>query len=1142
MVATAADLLLDAVFQAAESGLCLLGADGVVLRANEPWLSSMELTREEALGRSLSAIAPTLAAVVFASRPAPGTGPIPLPPRLRGAGREWSDELAVVPVGDGTGLLISTREARRERPIRRLALEGETGRAPTSECSSCATTNELVALRNAVEELPIGVVVVESSPEGPVPLTQNAAHRRMLGTRLEERSPRGPRYQLFRADRTTPLEIPEWPGARAIESGSIVKQAVIHARLPDGEWRVFESSAAPVTTASGECLRAVVATIDETERHRATEALRHSETVYRSAFANISDAVALLEAVRDASGTVLDWCVLDANDALARILGTSVGALAGRSMSETVRERLERLGVGLRAVLSTGSPWRYEIRSGGSDYIVKVFRIDASRLGIVATDITSLKGTEASLRKREEQLRVLVEHTPAGIALLDRDLQYLAVSRQFARDFRLDTEALLGRRHYDVFPDIPERWREIHRRCLAGAVERCAEDPFPRADGSIDWVKWEIQPWRDPCGEIGGLVLFSQLVTEQKEAADKLIAAKERLAVTLASIGDAVIATDVGSRVTLLNGVAEQLTGWCAADALGRPLDEIFQVVSEDSGERLRSPAARALTEGVVVGLANHAALVARDGSKRPIADSAAPIRDAQGIVSGAVLVFRDQTEERRSQAALARSRSELFSLIEKLPLGVFVTDSHEILYANPTFASYFGRTPGELLGRRPEHLSASAASTPPEPGKEWAVLGPGGKLVTLECSSSREIVFEGRPALLWTCRDLSELKAMQARLLDSDRLATLGMLAAGVAHEINNPLTYVIAALDLTEESLAEKVDDLPRLELSDALESLRDARQGAMRVKAIVGDLKAFSRAEQDHPERLSLPRLLDSAIGIASNAIKHRASLVRDYGAAPVVEGNEARLGQVFVNLLVNAAQAIPDGQTERNEIRVALRADARGNAVVEVSDTGVGIPPEIIDRIFDPFFTTKAGTGTGLGLAISRNTITAMGGDITVESRPGSGTTVRVVLPAGAAVSVRSAMPHKPEPPKSRKARVLVVDDESAICKVFRRTLQNEHDVVTEESAAAAWARLERGERFDVIFCDVMMPEMSGMDLYSKVKAGAPDQAARVVFITGGTYTERAATFLEEVPNPRMEKPFDPRAIRAMVGQVAAMALT
>ena len=135
-----------------------------------------------------------------------------------------------------------------------------------------------------------------------------------------------------------------------------------------------------------------------------------------------------------------------------------------------------------------------------------------------------------------------------------------------------------------------------------------------------------------------------------------------------------------------------------------------------------------------------------------------------------------------------------------------------------------------------------------------------------------------------------------------------------------------------------------------------------------------------------------------------------------------------------------------------------------------------------------------------------------------------------------------MPHKPEPPKSRKARVLVVDDESAICKVFRRTLQNEHDVVTEESAAAAWARLERGERFDVIFCDVMMPEMSGMDLYSKVKAGAPDQAARVVFITGGTYTERAATFLEEVPNPRMEKPFDPRAIRAMVGQVAAMALT
>ncbi len=374
----------------------------------------------------------------------------------------------------------------------------------------------------------------------------------------------------------------------------------------------------------------------------------------------------------------------------------------------------------------------------------------------------------------------------------------------------------------------------------------------------------------------------------------------------------------------------------------------------------------------------------------------------------------------------------------------------------------------------------------------------------------------------------------MTAQLMLADRMVSVGTLAAGVAHEINNPLAYLTAALDFLDREIEGIGQKLPAGRLDEVSQALAEAREGAGRVKHVVRDLKTFSRVEEERRSRIDLRPVIESSINMAFNEIKYRARLVKDYGRTPPVLANEARLGQVFLNLLINAAQAIPEGHSDEKEIRVVTRTDALGRAVVEVRDTGSGIPSDVVERIFDPFFTTKpAGVGTGLGLSICRNIVTALGGEIVVESRVNEGTVFRVLLPAAPAPADDEAS-SRPAPQKQgRRGRVLVIDDEPGICTAVRRVLAPEHDVIALTSAPEALERITRGERFDVILCDLMMPKMTGMDLFAEIATLAPEQSERMVLLTGGAFTSRASQFLDQVPNARVEKPFDPASLLALV---------
>jgi signal transduction histidine kinase len=384
-----------------------------------------------------------------------------------------------------------------------------------------------------------------------------------------------------------------------------------------------------------------------------------------------------------------------------------------------------------------------------------------------------------------------------------------------------------------------------------------------------------------------------------------------------------------------------------------------------------------------------------------------------------------------------------------------------------------------------------------------------------------------------------SEHRELQAKLAQTDRLTSLGTLAAGVAHEINNPLTYVLLNLEYVNM-------ELPKILASkdhDVIAAIDHVRDGAERIRDIVRSLKTFSRPENETLAPLDVAQVLEATLAMISNEIRHQGRLVKEYTPAPPVLANEARLGQVFLNLLLNAVQSLPARCRDDNEIRVILRAPAPDRVVVEVRDNGAGIGPQIRDRIFEPFFTTKpVGIGTGLGLSICLDIVTSLGGTIAIESEEGRGSTFIVDLPAAhgstaAGAGERAGERAGEEAVFTRTNRasghILVIDDEPILCSSLERLLSNEGHVIAATSAPEGLAHIEAGERFDVILCDLLMPDMDASAMYDVVAKIDPAQAERMVFLTGGAFTARARDFLARVPNSRLSKPLD---VDALVGLV------
>lgn len=491
-----------------------------------------------------------------------------------------------------------------------------------------------------------------------------------------------------------------------------------------------------------------------------------------------------------------------------------------------------------------------------------------------------------------------------------------------------------------------------------------------------------------------------------------------------------------------------------------------------------------------------------------------------------------------------ARERQmQIEALLDTTPDAILVSNRDGVVrYVNEAALGLFCRRREDLIGEPLGFSVHDGEST------EIRVDTAGG---TKSCEL-RVVAFQwqGETAFVAVIRDVTQRKYLEAQLLMNDRLVSMGTLAAGVAHEINNPLAAVVANVTVAIEELSHLM--LRRDVIDGVMDALRDTRDAAEQIRQIVRDLKVYSRAEPDETSSTAFEvhHMLDAVARLAWHEVRQRARLVKDYGGKLVVVGNESRMSQVFLNLVINAAQAIPAGAPEFHEIRIRTAREGDGRVVVEVRDTGAGIPLEVRPRLFTPFVTTKPiGSGTGLGLAICQRIVTAAGGRIDYTSQLGVGTSFFVRLQAVDDAAARAAdvegRGRDDGPPQAaalrptRRGRVLAIDDEALVLTTLERALGRVHEVVCESRATNALARIEAGERFDVILCDIMMPEMTGIEFATALEISVPEQAQRIVFVTGGALQADAQNFLEQTEYIRIEKPFDLSMLRAVMQRFLAV---
>jgi two-component system, cell cycle sensor histidine kinase and response regulator CckA len=506
-------------------------------------------------------------------------------------------------------------------------------------------------------------------------------------------------------------------------------------------------------------------------------------------------------------------------------------------------------------------------------------------------------------------------------------------------------------------------------------------------------------------------------------------------ATTLRSIDSGVITVDLSGRINFMNRAAESLTGVTLAEARGKPANEVLRLLDPQGAPAVETPLDRVLREETAAPLSDAAlAYAGGNGRTRVIRDSASPVVDV-GALLGAVMVFRDVTEERR----------------------------------------------------------------------------------------------------------------LEQRLELAERMASLGTMAAGVAHEINNPLAVIVANASYVLEKIRDLAVDQPtparRQAIVDAvILAQSDLKAAATRIATIVGDLKAFFRPVQTATGEADVARAIELAVRATAHELRHRARVETHLAKTPLVALDEARLGQILVNLLLNAGHAIPPGRRDSNIVTVTAGTDAAGGAVIEVHDSGSGMTPDVRQRAFDPFFTTKpGGAGTGLGLSICHAIVTGAGGSIEIESTPGQGTTVRVVLPAApprevtVPAAAATAATAATVGDVAAHGRLLVVDDEELVLRVLTRILRD-HDVVCTTSVQEALERIDAGDVFDLILSDVTMPNASGIDFYEAVRQRDPDLAKRMVFMSGGAITAGVENFLRTIPNARIDKPFEPRRLLAKIEEL------
>ncbi|MBK8999197.1 MAG: PAS domain S-box protein [Myxococcales bacterium] len=496
-------------------------------------------------------------------------------------------------------------------------------------------------------------------------------------------------------------------------------------------------------------------------------------------------------------------------------------------------------------------------------------------------------------------------------------------------------------------------------------------------------------------------------------------------------------------------------------------------------------------------------------------------------------------------EAELRRSEARFRALVEAIPEPVFITGLGGISYGNPAAVRLFGYDNlEEALGKDPRSVAhpddvaqleqramAMLLERRTLPPFEYRVYRRDGELLTIEVSSI-PIEYEGVPSILTFARDATERKQVEAALLQADRLAVLGLLAGGLAHAMNNPLSYVLVDLEQAERAIAAGLGS--EAECEEVLKRLREAHEGAQRIADVVRRMRSLSRIDDDRRTPVDVRAVLEAALELIGNELRHKGQLSIELEDAPPVMASRGRLEQVFLNLLAHAAQSLPE--TGEGRVELVMRGDAE-HVVVEVFDDVLCREPRDMARMLEPFPTPKEGLRRALSLPLCRSVVEGLGGEMSVDDTD-RGMRVRIVLPAAASLGsvtlpVRGSSNPAPRPEATAAVRLLVIDADAAVGSALRLMLEPDHSITCVRKAREANEELLSGDQFDLVLCDATQASVGAEELVETLSRERPELLARVVLMTGGAPDERQRGLIQRVAGRHLDKPFDAERVRGLI---------
>ena len=878
--------------------------------------------------------------------------------------------------------------------------------------------------RNRATLYSIGDAVIAVTADGCLSQMNPVAEKLTGWTEAEARD--RPLQELFRIVNEETRAGVESPVERVLREGVVVGLAN-HTLLiaKDGSERPIADSGAPIRNEKGETTGVVLVFRDQTEERAAQRSLQESERRYRTLAESLPHLVWTCRAdgpcdylsprwvdytgIPEADQLGYRWLEQLHPDDRERVIA-EWGEVAPRGGVFDIEFRIRRADGAYRWFRARAIPFR-----DADGRVVKWFGSNS--------DIDDYKRVHEALRESEDLLSFSLSTARTGAWELD--LVDHSAHRSLQHDQIFGYQELLPEWTYEMFIEhvVPEDREAVDgkfRQAIATGGDWSFECRILRRDGVIRWI-WAAGRHRtDESGRPRRMAGIVQDITERKQAEQAVRESEARYRATLYSIGDAVIATDAESRVIGMNPVAERLTGWLEAEAEGKPLSEVFRIVNEETRAVVESPVTRVLREGQVVGLANHTLLVAKDGRERPIADSGAPIRDQKGETTGVVLVFRDQTEERRAGNALRRSEAILRAVIEGTTNVVCVKDQQgRIIIANSAMTRFIGKPESEIIGKSDLELVADAQQAAKILENDRHIMASGDSQTVEETGDGVagrwDYLFTKSPyhdldghviGVIGIGTDITERKRAEAevRRLNTeleqrvrDRTAQLEesnreleAFSYSVSHDLRAPLRAIDGFTRILADDYASHLNTEGKRICSVVRENTKSMGQ-------LIDDLLAFSRLGR---AEMSLSPI---EMGTMANSIFHelttpesRARIDFQVGALPPALADPTLMRQVWMNLLANAIKF--SSKRERAVIKVSAQQN-QGESVYVVQDNGAGFEMQYVGKLFGVFqrlHSSKEFEGTGVGLALVQRVIRRHGGRVWAEGEIDKGATFYFAL--------------------------------------------------------------------------------------------------------------------------------------------------